>query len=67
MTDYTQVLNAIGIVRRYLQSEFICDSCADTPMFGCVSCNAVMLDTQLQALANSVETDASEPLPLSEG
>lgn len=55
-----EALAAITTLRGYLQAALVCDGCVEAPMFGCISCQAVALDLQLEALANCIEVDAQD-------
>jgi hypothetical protein len=56
MTDFAiqRVLDAIEIIQRHLDEDWIAEGCNDERSFGCASCHAVMLRTELQMLADAI-------------
>lgn len=55
--DGPETLEAIRVVRKHLADNWISDGCRDHTdrMFGCVSCQAAVLDDALASLQNDIE------------
>lgn len=62
MTDQSAINGHIAALRQYLADHYIMESCGDTPVLGCASCDAAALDRALAGLANcEAPQDAKAP------
>jgi len=55
--DDVDVLGAIRKVQRYLRDAYISDSCRDHPVMGCMSCEAIEIERQLEKLTLDIDVD----------
>ena len=60
MADTRKILEAVDVIKRHLEKDWISDGCKTEAAFGCISCQAVRLSQDLDALASClVEDDAA--------
>lgn len=54
--DAAEIIAAIEVINRYLEREWISETCRDGHSFGCPSCAAILLRTQLAGITNNVKS-----------
>jgi hypothetical protein len=59
--DHSEMLDAIAIVRKRLRDDWINAGCEKDQVWGCPSCRAIALDTELRLLAEEYEGDRAMP------
>lgn len=57
-----EALAAIGAVQSYLHDFIISDDCHNYMLLSCMSCQALVLKTQLTMLANDIAENRDLPL-----
>lgn len=60
--DHNAVREAVEVIRKHLYSEWISEGCKADHAFGCASCQAVLLEKELDGILSWLEDD---PTPLS--
>lgn len=60
--DAAEIAAAIEVINRYLDREWISDGCREGHSFGCASCSAIMLKTQLSGIANNLGNPIPSPV-----